>query len=198
MPRSRRIVIPDIPHHITQRGNYRQKTFFSDHDYQFYLDLLQEFAPVHGVTVLAYCLMPNHVHLIAVPRRENSFARLLQRVHSDYARAIHLRLHRTGHLWQARYHSVPLDEFHLKIATAYVQQNPVRAALVGDPKDWQWSSARFCRDDSATTIASDQMDRVREATATGQPFGSPEFRDGIRTFLPRLVERKRGRPRKES
>jgi putative transposase len=158
---------------------------------------LQEFAPVHGVTVLAYCLMPNHVHLVAVPRRENSFARLFQRVHSDYARAIHLRLHRTGHLWQARYHSVPLDEYHLKVATAYLQHNPVRAALVSDPKDWRWSGARCWHDDTAAVITSDQIDRVRQATVTGQPFGSPEFLNGIRTFSPHVTVRKRGRPRKE-
>ena len=107
------MVIPDLPHHITQRGNYRQRVFLRDEDRRLYIDLLRESARHHGLSILAYCLMPNHVHLIAVPHKRTALARTLQRVHSEYARALHLRLRRTGHLWQARYSSVVMDEEHL-------------------------------------------------------------------------------------
>lgn len=195
VPHPRRIIVPDIPHHITQRGNYRQKTFLSDHDYQFYLDLLFEFAPLNGVSLLAYCLMPNHVHLIAVPGREDSFSRWLQRVHADYARTVHLRLRRVRHLWQARYHSVALDDRHLRAATEYVHQNPVRARLVRDAFNWPWSSARRVGTDIGFRVEPAMLKRIREGTVSGRPLGSAEFLDSIRAFLPPdKVPKKRGRP----
>ena len=141
MPRPPRLVIPDLPHHITQRGNYRQQVFFRGEDRRLYLSLLTESSRHHGVSVLAWCLMPNHVHLIAVPRQSTSLARMLGRLHSEYARALHLRLRRTGHLWQARYCSFPMDDKHFWAAMVYVEQNPSRAGLVEKPWDWQWSSA---------------------------------------------------------
>jgi len=193
MPRPRRIVVPDIPHHLTQRGNYRQKTFLSDHDYQFYLDLLFDFAPLAGVSLLEYCLMPNHVHLIAVPTREDAFSRWLQRVHADYAR----RLRRVGRLWQARYHSVALDDRHLRVVTEYIYQNPVRAGLVRDPLDWPWSSARRNGSRAGFRIELAELQRIREGTISGRPLGSAEFLESIRPFLPpQKVAKKRGRPAK--
>ena len=141
MPRTARIVLSGVPHHITQRGNYLQKTFFRAEDYRLYLDLLGEFSRHCGVSILAYCLMPNHVHLVATPHEPKALGRLLQRVHSDYARALrealHLRLRRTGHLWQARYHSVPLDVEHFWASMVYLEQNPLRAGLVEDPAQWR-------------------------------------------------------------
>ena len=142
VPRPRRFVLPGFPHHTTQRGNYRQEVFLRDEDRRLYLDLLREFSRHHNVAIQAYCLMSNHVHLIAVPREPHSLSRLLQRVHSEYARALHLRLRRVGHLWQARFASVPLDESHFWAAMVYVEQNPVRAHMVEHPWDWSWSSAR--------------------------------------------------------
>ncbi len=199
MPRAARIVLPGLPHHITQRGNYRQKTFFRAEDYRLYLDLLGEYSRHFGVSILAYCLMPNHVHLIAIPHDTKALGRLFQRVHSDYARAVHLRLRRTGHLWQARYHSVPLDEEHFWASMVYVEQNPLRAGLVGDPAQWRWSSAtahlsgvkcpfldlvvwreqhtpeswKRCLDLGLHDAA--LFERIREGTLTGRPIGSEDF-----------------------
>ena len=98
MPRVARMVIPGLPHHITQRSNYRQKIFFRSEDYRLYLNLLAEYARHYGVAILGYCLMPNHVHLILVPRDAEALGRLFRRLHGDYARAIHVRLRRRGHL----------------------------------------------------------------------------------------------------
>ena len=142
MPRPHRLIVPGVPHHITQRGNYRQTVFFRNADRQFYLELLSEFLPHYGIALEGYCLMDNHVHLLAIPHDPKGLSRALQRIHSDYARAIHLRLRRMGHLWQARFHSTPLvDEKHSWDAALYVERNPVRAGLVADAGDWRWSSA---------------------------------------------------------
>jgi putative transposase len=106
MPRVVRVIAPGVPHHITQRGNYAQRVFHRNEDRRFYLTLLAEFLPQYGITLEAYCLMSNHVHLIATPHDQNGISRALQRIHSEYARSLHLRLRQTGHLWQARFHSV--------------------------------------------------------------------------------------------
>ena len=98
MPRPPRVVIPGLPHHVTQRGNYRQRVFFRDEDRRLYLHLLRDYSRHYGLSILAWCLMPNHVHLIAVPHRTAALARTLQRLHSEYARALHCRLRRTSRL----------------------------------------------------------------------------------------------------
>lgn len=97
MPRPPRLVLPGIPHHITQRGNYRQTTYFRAEDDRLYLQLLKDDSRHHGVAILGYCLMPNHVHLIAVPQQKDSFACAFRRVHAEYARAIHMHLRRVGY-----------------------------------------------------------------------------------------------------
>jgi putative transposase len=101
MPRPLRFVIPGVPHHVTQRGNYRQQTFFTDADYELYLRLLRAHTDRLEVSVQAYCLMPNHVHLILTPPEEDALPKVLQRIHSDYARIVHSHHEKTGHLWLA-------------------------------------------------------------------------------------------------
>jgi len=123
MPRPPRLILPGLPHHITQRGNYRQQVFFRDEDRQLYLDMLKEYSRHYGAAIQAFCLMTNHVHLLVTPHDRDGLPRLLQRLHSEYARALHARLRRAGHLWQARYGSVVLDEKHFWSAMAYVQNS---------------------------------------------------------------------------
>jgi len=160
MPRPHRLIVPGVPHHITQRGNYRQTVFFRNADRQFYLELLSEFLPHYGVALEGYCLMDNHVHLLAIPHDPKGLSRALQRIHSDYARAIHLRLRRMGHLWQARFHSTPLvDEKHSWDAALYVERNPVRAGLSRANSAWIRSGAsrnfsRFSCNSTTFLIAS--------------------------------------------
>ena len=142
MARLARIAVPDLPYHVTQRGNRRQPVFFQDADYRTYLHLLREHSLRWGLQVWAYCLMTNHVHLILVPDSEQSLARGIGDTHQRYTRYINFREGWRGYLWQGRFASVPLDETHLIAAMRYVERNPVEAGLVVRAADYPWSSAR--------------------------------------------------------
>ena len=128
MARLARLVVPGLPHHVTQRGNGRARTFFDDDDYALYRDLLAESCRAAGIEVWAWCLMPNHVHLILVPADADGLRRALAATHRRYAGIVHARRKRTGHFWQGRFGSVAMDEAHLAAAVRYVSLNPVRAA----------------------------------------------------------------------
>lgn len=140
MPRLPRLVVPGHPHHVTQRGSRRHATFFCDADYSIYRDMLAAQLPKADANLLAYCLMPNHVHLIVIPHRRNSLSQLLRITHARYARRINKRHGWQGHLWQERFHSFVMDEEHLLAAARYVELNPVRAGLCHHPEEWPWSS----------------------------------------------------------
>ncbi|MGE3692935.1 MAG: transposase [Novosphingobium sp.] len=173
MARLPRVVIPGIPHHVTQRGNRREPTFFEDGDYALYLDLLADAAGRSGVEIWSYCLMPNHVHVIATPADEDGLRRTFRYVHRHYTGYINARLRVTGHLWQGRFSSVAMDEPHFVTALRYVALNPVRAGLTKRPEQWQWSSARALiagEDDHVVTVAP-ALERVGDfATFLGEPF----------------------------
>jgi putative transposase len=203
MPRPPRIVIPGLAHHVTQRGNYRQQVFYRDYDRHLYMDLLRRHSQLSGVLVHAYCLMGNHVHLIVTPPEKPVLSRFLQRVQSDYARALHTRIGRVGHLWQARFRSAAMDDEHLWNAMVYVERNPVRAGLVPAPENWPWSSAnahlhgddggwldfskwrqhfdptewKHCLQLGLTDAA--LLERIRERTHFGWPLASEAFLDGL-------------------
>src|SRR6266436_426773 len=156
MARLARVVVPGHPHHVTQRGNGRARTFFGDDDYALYRDLLAENCRAAKVDVWAWCLMPNHVHLILVPSDPDGLRRALARVHRAYAGVIQARRKRTGHFWQGRFGAVAMDEAHLAAALRYVALNPVRARLVERAEDWRWSSVHAhlaAREDGVTTVA---------------------------------------------
>jgi putative transposase len=142
MARIARLVVPGIPHHVTQRGNRRDTTFFEDGDYRLYRDLLAESAAKAHTEIWAYCLMPNHVHLVLTPGDPDGLRRTLGDLHRRYTAHINARNKWTGHLWQGRFGSVAMDEEHLFAAIRYVALNPVRARLVSRAQDWAWSSAR--------------------------------------------------------
>ena len=157
MARLARVVIPGLPHHVTQRGNGGARTFFSDRDFACYRDLLAASCREAEVEVWAWCLMPDHVHLVLVPTDPDGLRRALAPVHRKYAGIIHARRKRTGHFWQGRFGCVAMDEDHLAAALRYVSLNPVRARLVGRARDWRWSSVRAQlarRDDGITTQTS--------------------------------------------
>ena len=142
MARMARLVVAGYPHHVTQRGNRRQKTFFCSEDYQYYLELMARFCSEAETEVLAYCLMPNHVHLVMVPGCKDGLRASIGEVHRRYTRRINFREGWRGHLWQERFHSFLMDENYLLSTVRYVENNPVKANLCIRPEDWEWSSAR--------------------------------------------------------
>lgn len=215
MARLPRVVIPGIPHHVTQRGNGRQQTFFEEADYALYLDLLAEAAERARTQVWAYCLMPNHVHLVLVPSDTDGLWRTLGDTHRRYTGFVNARRRATGHLWQGRFGSVAMDEAHFVTALRYIALNPVRARLVPKAEDWRWSSTRALlagQDDHVVTVApalervgdfaaflGEEFDEeltyaaLRRAESIGRPIGSPAWLAQMEERLGRsLAPQKRG------
>jgi REP-associated tyrosine transposase len=183
MSRIGRFVVPDLPHHVTQRGNRREKVFFGDEDYALYRDLMAEACRREGVAVWAYCLMPNHVHLILTPRTPEGLGRALGKAHRRYSAFVNARMRVTGHLFQARFSSVVMDEDHLMAAARYVALNPVRAKLVATPEDWPWSSVGAHLAGRATGWSRSRL--CSSAAAGASPISSP--RSLIRQKSPRCA-----------
>ncbi|MBS1270858.1 MAG: hypothetical protein MAG794_01826 [Gammaproteobacteria bacterium] len=201
---------PDYPHHVTQRGNRRQSTFFGGSDYQCYIDLLADYKAEFDLDIWAYCLMPNHVHLVIVPRQQESLAKCLGRVHRKYALQINERYEWRGHLWQERFHSFVMDEQHLLAAVRYTELNPVRAGLCERPEAWPWSSARAhlnTADDKLVDVkpmlnrigdwkcyltpddADAELVCIRNHTKTGRPAGGDEFLDQLEAATGRVLRK---------
>jgi len=215
LARLARLVIPGEAHHVTQRGNRRERVFFEDADYRAYRFLIGEAARASGVAVWAYCLMPNHVHFVMVPRDEDGLRATFAEAHRRYTARINARHQWTGHLWQGRFSSIVMDEAHLWSAVRYVTLNPVRAGLVKRAGDWPWSSARAhlagCDDGVATTapmlervenfaayLAEDDdaeaIAALRRSYATGRPVGAKEWLVTLEARTGRaLAPKKRGR-----
>ncbi len=209
MARLARVVIPGLPHHVTQRGNGRARTFFVDDDYALYRDLLAESCAAARVEVWAWVLMPNHVHLILVPDDDDGLRRALAPTHRRYAGHIHAREKRSGHFWQGRFGCVAMDDDHLAAALVYVALNPVRARLTDGAQDWRWSSVhahlghvvsdgltqvgpvreRF--PDLAHRISAGEdlvmSERLRKAETIGRPIGSAAFVAGLETLSGRRL-----------
>src|SRR5215831_9314990 len=141
MARLPRVVAVDVPHHVTQRGNARQVIFGCDADRLTYLELLRQHCELYQLSLLGYCLMSNHVHLVVIPRASHSLAQALKHTHGRYAAYWNARQCCSGHVWQGRFYSCPLDDAHLWTALRYVELNPVRAGVVDAAERWRWSSA---------------------------------------------------------
>lgn len=141
MARIARVVAPGVPHHITQRGNRRLQTFLREEDYLEYLDLMSYWCSRWKVEIWAYCLMPNHVHLITVPPSKEALTSAIGEAHRRYTRWVNTREDWSGHLWQGRFSSFPMDEAHLYIGARYIELNPIRAGFAKEPWQYRWSSA---------------------------------------------------------
>lgn len=141
MPTEKRITLQGVPHLITQRGTRKDRTFFCREDYVFYLKTLFRKSSKHKLEILAYCLMPNHIHIIGVPLSERSLSLAIGVTHQLYTKYINERKKWQGCLWQSRFYSVPLDEAHFDACMKYVHLNPVKAGLVDDCTEYPWSSA---------------------------------------------------------
>ncbi len=219
MPRQARVVIPDCPHHITQRGNYRQAIFDDPADYDYYCELIELYRDKYSVKISCYCLMSNHIHFIVTPPSCDSLSKLFNTVHMRYAQYINKKRNVLGHLWQGRFFSCILDPAHLYNAMRYVEQNPVRAGMVDKAWDYPYSSAKDhtgCGqsdiaiepvDDQDTSISwkkyLSQMDTqfcddIRLKTHRGLIVGRPSFIQHIEDQMKRsFASRNPGRPRKE-
>jgi putative transposase len=218
MPRTARVVVPGLPHHVIQRGNRRQPTFFGDDDYDAYRALMAEWCIGYGVQVWAYCLMPNHVHLLLVPPLENALAKAVAGAHRAYTVRVNQREGWSGFLWQGRFASYPLDEAHLALTARYIELNPVRAGIVKQPQDYAWSSARahLSGEDDGLVQATALLDRhpdwasvlkqglaeadlelLRKHERSGRPLGDEAFVAGLEERLGRKLRSGRpGRPRR--
>ena len=221
MPRIARAVAVGFPHHITQRGNYRQAVFEADSDYIRYLELLKDYSDRHQLKIWAYCLMGNHVHFIAVPMESDSLSKVFKSLHMRYSQYFNMRNKTTGHLWQGRFYSCALDERHLYAGMRYVENNPVRAQIVRRAEKYQWSSARshvkklpdpvisgdcyltkeikdwpaYLREKEDSAL----VDELRKNTKTGRPCGDETFiRRLEKSFGRRLSALPWGRPRKRA
>jgi len=208
-----------MPHHVTQRGNRRQQTFFCDDDYQAYLDLVAEWCGQRRVAVWAYCLMPNHVHLIVVPKSEDGLRRAIGEAHRRYTRRVNFRQGWRGHLWQGRFASFVLDEPYLLASARYVELNPLRARLATAPSEFRWSSARAHikrKDDRLVKVApmlalakswrrlltsaatEEQIKAFREHERTGRPLGDDAFQKRLEKKLGRVLRRQKPGPKRET
>jgi putative transposase len=213
MPRISRIVVPNCPHHVIQRGNRKQTVFFSEEDRSLYLKLLDRQCRKWGISILAYCLMSNHVHLIAVPHSARSFARGFGEAHRQYTTIINIRQNWKGFLWQGRFISFPLEEKHAYAAVRYVERNPVRAGIVDSAEKFPWSSARAHVLDIRDPLLSENkkllnienwsrflaiqdeesfMERIRNNEFTGRPLGSGEFVKKLEKLIHRKLQPSRG------
>jgi len=212
-----RVVVPGIPHHVTQRGVRRMDTFFDDGDYEVYLNLMREWCLSAGVEIWAYCLMPNHVHLVAVPESEESLARGIGEAHRRYTRHINFKKSWKGYLWQGRFASFPMDEDYLLAACRYVELNPVRAKMCDRPEEYRWSSAKAHltgKDDGLVKVkpmldrvsnwaellaSGDQalFDDVRMHEKSGRPLGAESFVEKMAAKLGRDLSRKKPGPKRK-
>ena len=208
-------MIPGVPHHVTQRGVRRMPIFFDDDDRVSYLRKMSGKCTEHGLEVLCWCLMQNHVHLVVRPQSEDSLSLAVGRAHWAYVRDLNERLGWKGHLFEASFFSTPMDDAHTRNALRYVLQNPVRAGITPTPEDYRWSSARFHlglrRTDPLVrtggelgpgdweALLSDgptDLEEIRACTREGRPYGSDEFLAwvGSRSGVD-FSKRRRGRPR---
>jgi putative transposase len=220
MSRVARVVVPGFPHHVTQRGNRRADVFENDEDREAYLRFLREYCEKRGLGVWAYCLMPNHIHLVVVPENEVALGQALRDAHTVYAMYFNSRTHMTGHVWQGRFFSCPLDESHLWAAVRYVELNPVRAGIVETAEAYPWSSAAahcgMTRNPVLSTAyppkgvvgdwsawlrdplehEEEQYRAIRQQTHTGRPCGTPDFLSQVENLLGRALRPSRRGPKK--
>lgn len=219
MARIARAVAAEFPHHIIQRGNRRQQVFFTEDDYSQYLKLLKDYSHRFKVDILAYCLMPNHIHLIAIPQKDGNLARAIGETHRNYTRFINFREKWRGYLWQGRFSSYLLDEKYLLAATRYILLNPVKARITKKPWDYKWASTRhhmliannsFLKDSLLKELIQNWKDFLNTPTdnneikllqlheRTGRPLGDNAFIEKLESLLKiNLKKRRAGRKKKE-
>jgi REP-associated tyrosine transposase len=217
MPRLPRVTSPGFPQHLIQRGNNREPCFFAESDYLTYLRWLERAAGTYGVSIHAYVLMPNHVHLLATPGMEGGISRMMQYLGRQYVQHINRTYRRSGTLWERRFLASLVDsECCLLSIYRYIESNPVRAGMVAAPEQYRWSSARAHLVPNGATLVADHdvylrlgdtpqaraeaylessrqplddevLAEIRLAIRHGVPLGSDGFKDQIELQLGRRV-----------
>lgn len=217
MPRIARATATGYPHHVTQRGNYKQPVFQDEDDFIKYKTWLKEYSQKYGLKIWAYCLMNNHVHFVCVPLKGDSLSRTFNSLHMRYSQYFNNKKGANGHLWQGRFFSCMLDEMHLYAAIRYVENNPVKARIVETPEEYRWSSTRghvksdidplldggcyiekeikdwlvFLKQKDDEQLIED----IRKNSLTGRPCGDDSFIQTMERLLGRRLKgMTRGRP----
>jgi putative transposase len=224
MPRRARVAPGGVIYHVLNRANGRNILFDSASAYRDFLRLVSECARTDRMRILAYCVMPNHWHLLAWPHEDGDLSSFVQRLSIRHAIRWHARNGTAGrgHVYQARFKSFAVqDDEHLFVVHRYIEQNPVRARLVRSPGDWLWSSARArmfaatgrladslpieappvafpdtWTDASDVELSATEMERLRESLATNAPFGDRGWAAEVASRIGWSPEKSpRGRPR---
>ncbi len=212
-----RVVAPGMPHHVIQRGNRRQTTFFRDEDYGVYIDLMAQWCRTLHVEILAYCLMHNHVHLVAVPESKDGLVKAVGEAHRRYTRYVNFREGCRGHLWQGRFIFYVMDESYLLAAVRYIELDPMRAKLVSNPADYPWSSVAAhvegredrlivasplremvgdWREFLNSGVGTEDAEILRIHERTGRPLGSDDFITRLERELARISHRRNPGPKR--
>ncbi len=217
MAKIRRIVIPNTPHLVTQRGVRSMNIFFKEEDYIYYKKMLLEQCKIHSLKVVSYCLMTNHVHLIVIPKNKESLSKAIGETHRLYTRKINFEQKVKGHLFQERFYSTPLDETHFLYALRYVEQNPVKAYMVKYPWEYKYSSVRYrlklIKEDLLLSSCKEidgiedykkflqeeaKIKLIKEKTRTGKPCGDKDFYDKIQEITGFDYKNKKTGPKKKA
>jgi len=207
MPRTTRASVGNVCYHVISRGNGRATVFHTDEDYKAFVELIGASCARLPMRVIAYCLMPNHFHLVLWPRHDGDLSRWMQWLMTTHVRRYHGRYGSSGHVWQGRFKAFPIQkDGHLLTALRYVEQNPLRSNLVKRAQDWEWSSLRqrskhgkqsapeFLSEGPVkrgrqwtTTVNRAMTDEVLRALHTsvnrGAPFGDPKWQKRTATRL---------------
>lgn len=223
MPRTARLVVVGYPHHITQRGNYKQKIFSNETDLRKYLSFIKYESKQYSLDLLAYCLMPNHVHFIGVPKREDSMGNVFKYAHMKYAQYYNKKMGLCGHLFQGRFYSCVMDELHTLACARYIERNPTRAKITKKPHLYNFSSAKIhCGMEKSDILGvnrlfdyiqenqetwkdfigmpddSGRLKNIRQKTLAGRPLGTNSFVEKLEKRLGKSLKvRPKGRPKKE-
>ena len=217
MARTARIVVPEVPHHVTQRGVRSMSIFNTDRDRITYMTILSKMGKKYGIRICCWCLMENHIHLVAVPETRDSLARAIGIAHHTYTQMFNKTMGLKGHLFGERFYSAPMDWKHCQAVVRYIHRNPVRACLVERVEEYKWSSARYflrkiyrdplVNDDRLLNLTKnwddvfasgmdiEELNQVRKTTLSGRPFGDESFITRVEELTGcDLSIKKQGRP----
>ena len=219
IPRIARGIADLAAYHVINRGNAKQVVFPFANDYDSFLKLLCKAKERYPLDLFAYCVMPNHFHLIVRPVRGPDLSRFMQWLLTSHVRRHHHRYETSGHIWQGRFKSFLIQEdSHLLVAMRYVERNPVRARLVNSAADWRWSSHREATgqekrhlvDASPISLPNDWMEYVNQPLTNSDledvrrsvnrqaPYGSSDWCTEMCKKHRLQSTLRRGRPKKHT